>query len=210
MNKLFWLTSTAIAWCCFAMGQQQANDSTTNPQQSIVAGKDSLFSDFSYSIKDRLKIWLRWKTDSVHDGDFFVIERSTDGNKFETVGAMKGVTGVSEYELSDNAPISGHNFYRIHYTQGNERSGYSKTLQADLFQSSFKFYPNPVDKLLIIQSDHLSEVQILNQSGAVLISRQLQAGLQVINVSSLEKGNYLLRISDKLSNKDVTEQLLKN
>jgi hypothetical protein len=210
MNKLFWLTSTAILWCCIAIAQQQPNDTTANPQQSSVAGKDSLLIDFTYSVKERSKVSLHWKSDSVHDGDFFVVERSSDGNKFETVGALKGTVGISEYELMDNAPLSGHNFYRIRYTRNNDQLSYSKTLQADLFQSGFKFYPNPVDKLLIIQSDHLSEMQILNQSGAVLISSQLQAGLQVINVSSLEKGNYLLRISDKLSNKDVTEQLLKN
>ncbi|MBS1932496.1 MAG: T9SS type A sorting domain-containing protein [Bacteroidetes bacterium] len=210
MNKLFWLTSTAIVWCCFAMAQKQANDSTTNPQQSLVAGKDSLFTDFSYSIKDRAKIWLHWKSDSVKEGDFFVMERSDDGNRFETVEALKCTPGISDYEITDNAPLAGHNFYRIHYTGEKGKSVYSKIVQADLFQSGFKFYPNPVDKLLIIQSDHFSEMQILNQSGAVLISSQLQAGLQVINVSSLEKGNYLLRVSDKKSKRDITEQLLKN
>jgi len=210
MNKLFWLTSTAMVWCCLAIAQQQANDSTTNPQQSLVAGRDSLFTTFSYSIKDRSKVLLHWKSDATHDGDFFVLERSSDGTKYETVSVLKASSGVSQYELTDNAPLSGHNFYRIRYTKEDSKSDFSKTLQADLFRPDFKFYPNPVDKLLIIQSDHLSEVQILNQSGSILISQELQAGIQVINVSSLEKGNYILRVSDKLSNKGITEQLLKN
>src|SRR5579863_1625843 len=169
MNKLFWLTSTAMVCCCFALAQQRPNDTTANLQQATVAGKGSLFADFSYTVKEQNKIWLRWRIDSVQDGDFFVIERSYDGSRFETVSAIKGTSGISDYELTDNAPLGGHNFYRIHYTRGAERSDYSKILQADLFHAGFKFYPNPVDKLLIIQIDHSADMQIVSQAGAVLL-----------------------------------------
>ena len=74
----------------------------------------------------------------------------------------------------------------------------------------FKFYPNPTDKLLIIRTGHAIDVQILDASGASRLTRQIQAGIQIINVSSLEKGNYVLKVADRESNRVVSEQLVKN
>jgi len=53
-------------------------------------------------------------------------------------------------------------------------------------------------------------VQILDQSGKVMINKQLQPGLQVINVAALERGNYWLKIADKDSNRVSSEPLVKN
>ena len=45
----------------------------------------------------------------------------------------------------------------------------------------------------------------------VRISARVLPGVQVINVSALEKGNYLLRVTDQeSSNRDMLEQLIKN
>jgi len=44
----------------------------------------------------------------------------------------------------------------------------------------------------------------------VLLDKQLQPGLQVINVAMLQKGNYYLRITDKQNNHDMMEHFLKN
>ncbi|HXB44865.1 MAG TPA: T9SS type A sorting domain-containing protein, partial [Puia sp.] len=88
---------------------------------------------------------------------------------------------------------------------------YSNILQFRLSgNEGFKFYPNPVDKLLIVQIGSVASLQILNSAGTVLLSKQLQSGVQVINVSSLEKGEYLLRVVDKENNRFVLEHLLKN
>ena len=74
----------------------------------------------------------------------------------------------------------------------------------------FKFYPNPVDKLLIVRTEHTVDIQILDPSGTVLLSKRLQSGLQVVNVSALEKGVYVLRVTDKESNRAISRQLVKN
>jgi hypothetical protein len=73
-----------------------------------------------------------------------------------------------------------------------------------------KFYPNPADKLLIVRTSHAIDVQVLDAVGTVRLQKQLQPGLQVINIAFLEKGTYVLNIADKESNKVISEQLLKN
>jgi hypothetical protein len=209
MNKPFLLTSLIILLAVAATAQQQ-NDSVQTMQQDSSVGK-ILFTDFVCIVKEEHKILLQWKTDSIDDKDYFVVEHSNDGDHFETLSALKGASNLLQYELTDNAPFSGSNFYRIRYAGKAGGIIYSKTKQATVSKNAaFRFYPNPVDKSLIVQIDHPADMQIISALGAVLISKQLQPGLQVINVSTLEKGNYYLRIKDKQNNRDEMEQLLKN
>jgi hypothetical protein len=44
----------------------------------------------------------------------------------------------------------------------------------------------------------------------VRLSKRLQSGIQVINASSLERGVYIIRVTDKESNRSISAQLVKN
>ena len=209
MNKLFWLTTFACCICIVSAAQQVA-DSATNQQLQAV-GSSSIFSNFTYNSKDFNKVLLQWAIDSAGNNDYFVVERSRDTVHFETLGILKRIGAVTQYELTDNNALSGFNYYRIKCTDSAGVIVYSKILQVGISgRADFKFYPNPADKLLIIETTHLADLQIINSLGAVLISKQLQSGVQIINVSVLEKGDYLLRVADKESNRVVLEHLLKN
>ncbi|MDP4253469.1 MAG: T9SS type A sorting domain-containing protein, partial [Bacteroidota bacterium] len=74
----------------------------------------------------------------------------------------------------------------------------------------FKFYPNPADKLLIIRTEHVVDIQVIDAIGSIRLAARLQPGIQVVNLSGLEKGVYILRVADKESNRIVSNQLLKN
>jgi hypothetical protein len=211
MCKLFWLTSLAICYCMTAAAQQPpVADSAVLGLHATDGFSDSLFTDFSCVVKENSRVLIQWKADQTGDDGYFIVEHSNDGYHFETLGALKVAHNAPRYELTDNAAYSGSNFYRIRYT-GKDEPVYSRTVQIIFSQaSSFRFYPNPVDKLLIIQTDHSVNIQIINSVGAVRLTKSLQPGVQVINVSTLEKGNYLLRVIDRESNRDMLEQLLKN
>lgn len=210
MNKFFSVVLFLTLALDSAMAQE-TGDSARAGARTETVDSASVFTDFSCVVKDRNKVEVRWAADSVDAGNYFVVERSNDGNRFETVGALMVAGTAPEYELTDNAPNSGSNYYRVKYTAKNGRPAFTKTARVILSQAAaFRFYPNPVDKLLIIQTDHAVFVQIVSSFGEVRISKQVQPGVQVINVAALEKGNYLLRVSDKESNRDILEQLLKN
>jgi hypothetical protein len=76
--------------------------------------------------------------------------------------------------------------------------------------TAFKFYPNPVDNILIIRSEDALDVQILDATGKPKISLNQIQGLQTINVSTLEKGIYLLRVTNKKTTLVTQEKLIKN
>jgi hypothetical protein len=171
----------------------------------------AVFVDFTAATRDGNKVSLEWDTDSIGDGDYFVIERSPDEMHYETIGVVKATPGTRHYSMIDGAAPNGSDFYRIKYTVQTGAAVYSKTRQLSLSGAvDFKFYPNPVDKLFIVRTEHNIDLQVIDAAGAVRLSKRLQAGIQVINVSTLEKGVYILRVTDKESNRAISHQLLKN
>jgi hypothetical protein len=217
MKKIFWLTSLAIACCCTGWAQQghDVPDSTVGRQsgQASVSGvgRNGVLANFSATVKELNKVSLQWDVDSAEDGDYLVIERGTDGSNYETIGALRKSGSQAHYELTDLAPPNGIDFYRVKCMGQGGRVSYSKTLQLSLSGDvDFKFYPNPVDKLFIIRTEHMIDIQVVDANGATRLSKRLQPGIQVVNISSLEKGVYILRVADKESNRIVSNQLLKN
>jgi hypothetical protein len=209
MNKYFWLSFFLIVYCIAGLAQQ--NDSVLSAHPVLLTGGDSIITGISCAVVDHNKILLQWTAPHIVDGEYFVVEHSHDGSAYEMVGAIKGTGNASGYELTDNAPYNGSNFYRVKYSDKTGWFSYSRTIEVSVVAApSFKFYPNPVDKSLIIQIDHTADIEIISSLGAVLIDKQLQPGLQVINVATLQKGNYYLRITDKQNNRDMMEHFLKN
>jgi hypothetical protein len=214
MKKGFWLLSLAVC-CCMTVRSQQPGETTGSADDSskliTTRGKGTVFVNFTGAVREGGKVWLQWDVDSATDGDYFVIQRSADGVSFETIGAMRKEGNNSHYELTDLAPPNGTDLYRIKYTGKDGKFLYSKQVQLSLSGDiEFKFYPNPVDKLLIIRTEHNIDIQILDAIGSIRLSQRLQPGIQVINTSSLERGVYILRVADKESNRVVSNQLLKN
>ncbi len=175
------------------------------------AGNDSVFSEVSAVVKDPGKVFLQWKVNVGSEGDYFIVERSADGSNYETIGALRREGNEDHFELTDIAPPNGTDLYRIRYSSQDGHLVYSKTMQVSLSGAvDFKFYPNPADKLLIIRTAHLVDIQIVDANGVVRLVRHLPSGIQIINISSLEKGVYILRVADKESNRVISNQLLKN
>lgn len=220
MKKVFWLTQLVILghFSALAQGEREryeqtgtGNDSTMDMPLLAGSGNESVFVNFSASIRELNKVWLQWDVDSAEEGDYFIVERSTDGVHFDNIGSLRKLENTNHYELNDLAPPNGSDLYRIKYLAREGRSVYSKAIPLSLSADvDFKFYPNPVDKLFIIRSEHAVDVQVIGAAGAIRLSKRVQPGVQVINISFLEKGLYILRVADKESNRIVSHQLLKN
>lgn len=143
--------------------------------------------------------------------DFFTIERSENGKKFEVVTVLNNPGKKNPFQWTDDSPKKGRSFYRIKYSFGQGPELYSSTASVIIAGNiDLKFYPNPVDQLLIIRSEMPVDVQISDAAGKVRISAMRVSGLHTINVSSLEKGIYLIRFSNKLINVISQEKLVKN
>lgn len=155
---------------------------------------------------------LRWASPPIKSEDFFIVEKSSDSLHFEMLSAMDASVGMdSIYSLIDNAVGTGTISYRIRITGKNGKEFCSKTVNMHSIPAvDFRFYPNPVDKLLIVRSSHALSVQVMDSFGVIWFTQEVDAGMQIVNVSTLQKGNYILKATDKATNTVISEQLVKN
>ena len=206
MSKL-WLT-LVTAMCCSA-AICQTSDSYSN-----VPERDSSiqFSRFIVSERNGSAI-LKWGASVGHTGYYFIVEKSADGIHFETLGAIGSGSGISDtsFSITDNAVGTGMAYYRIRISGENGNTRYSKTVSPSVVSAlEFRFYPNPVDKLLIIRSSRALTIQVMDGYGIIWFNQDVDAGMQIINVSTLQKGNYILKATDRETSNVISEQLIKN
>jgi len=162
---------------------------------------------FSVTERDN-KAVLRWRADSLSNETFYAVERSSNGVDFFPVGLSKYANG-GWFEFTDDAPPRGKLHYRVKMTNGS-RSFYSTALEATpVSDISLRFYPNPVDKVLIVKTEMGVDVQISDNYGKALIAERIPAGIKVMDVSSLEPGIYVITLIQKDSNRIISEKLIK-
>jgi len=163
-------------------------------------------------VRDNSKVILSWKNNELHTTDFVVVERSNGGRDYEVVAVIKQAgSSTPQNEWIDDAPSKGRNLYRIRFVDASGQPFYSKPVMALIAGDiSFRFYPNPVDNILIIRSESMLDIQVVDAAGKVRISQSRLQGIQTINVTQLEKGLYFLRINNRATGILTQEKLLKN
>jgi hypothetical protein len=211
MKNLTCLILLVVSCVDVCVAQQSPETPDSPGRRHVLQTSEQFFVHFSAEFREAGKVLLQWDLDSSVEGDYFIVERSSEGGPFETIGAQISTRDKLHYDLVDQAPPNGTDLYRIHYTSQSGGNLYSKPAELSMSgEVDFKFYPNPVDKLLIVRTEHLIELDILDPSGVVRISKRLQPGIQIVNAAALEHGVYILRVTDKESNRAISRQLVKN
>jgi hypothetical protein len=168
------------------------------------------FVSFQTLTRDNKKIIVQWEV-REDSADYFTIERSIEGKIYEAIGVLKASAGMYKYEFPDELPSRGQAFYRVRYTGKNGSEAFTQPAIVILPGASFfRFYPNPADKLLILRTDNPIDLQIVDGFGKPRISKSLNIGPQVIDVSFLEKGVYIMRITDKNTGRQQFDKFFKN
>lgn len=78
---------------------------------------------------------------------------------------------------------------------------------SEVFENKLGIYPNPAKTFVKINSTVPSELEILSITGNTLISKTLKKGKEVINISFLQSGIYIIKLKDQTNLK--TYKLLK-
>lgn len=155
---------------------------------------------FYYFLNNK-SVELVWKTTSENNNDYFLIEKSLDGNKFEVIGKRKGAINsntVKQYSFIDNNP-SYTNYYRLKQVDIDGKFTRSNTL----FVKTPERYPlhilqNPVFNNLNIQINlqqiEIGALMLCDFSGRVIRNFTGKNGCQTIDVSSLTSGAYIIQL----------------
>jgi hypothetical protein len=96
------------------------------------------------------QVMCSWVTSSEINNDYFTIERSADGIKYDSVLAIKGAGNSSNelhYACSDKNPLLGNSYYRLKQTNYDGSSSWSDAVHMyiEKISSSYAIFPNPSD-----------------------------------------------------------------
>lgn len=151
---------------------------------------------------------LQWKTENELDIESYVVDRSTDGITFETLGevASQGNLEQANYSFTDAFPNKGVNYYRLTQKSLNGKEIYSKIISLDYGwteEPTLVFAPNPANKYIEIRLNtkytEAIELQIMDVLGRSLVSYQtdnVYEGMNniMLNIEDFAKGIYTVRI----------------
>lgn len=147
-------------------------------------------------------ILLQWQTASEINHNYFEIQRSKDGETFESLDRMSShhnSTSLNDYEWKDLNALSGKSYYRLKIVDFDGYTEYSSIVSATS-SKPLVVHPNPTSKVLNIQSDiEATRATVYHTSGKKI---DLAVVDQQINVSSLLPGIYMVKM---ISNNEVIQ-----
>ncbi|MGL1888718.1 MAG: T9SS type A sorting domain-containing protein [Reichenbachiella sp.] len=182
------------------------------------------FLDFN-AYKKEDHILINWSTASEDNNDFFTVEKSFDGVKFQAIGTVAGAgnsNDVLNYQFVDKEISGNLIYYRIKQTDFDGKFDYSKqekVITTSRNENTLDVYPNPStcnDKFNIILSNTIGSVSIklINLSGHIVFEELLNSNNQLgkldhtIHTTNIQAGVYILKIVDAKSN--FTRRILLN
>ncbi len=143
---------------------------------------------------------LKWTTAAETDNDYFVIQRSADGNNFESLKEIPGAgnsTSRVDYSFIDTNPFEGINYYRLKQVDfsGNYRYSEIITLKYEKIQDPCYLFQSEYGLMLNCPELKNVQVQVIKPDGSILknISMPMSGELNV-NSGNLNEGIYMIRL----------------
>jgi hypothetical protein len=153
-------------------------------------------------------IQINWKAYSEDNLNKYVIERSSNGQSFTSIGEVtaRNVTTETQYGFFDANPLPGVNFYRLRAVDVDGKSGYSTIVRVNLAGvKEVTIYPNPVTGGYVsFQSGSLAKgnytVKIFNATGQQVYSEKFAHNGGAVNQtiqlpSGSRSGMYSLQLN---------------
>lgn len=147
-------------------------------------------------------VLLEWKTASEQNSLDFLVQHSTNGVSWTTIGNKNagGFTStISTYRFTHQTPANGNNYYRIVQRDADGKYSYSKVLQLyfDNYRNNLQILGNPVcNGILLVQIRQDDYLGVYTNDGRLLEQKLYAVGLHSIQVSQYSKGAYYLKSSN--------------
>ncbi len=152
-------------------------------------------------------IKLSWATASELNNDYFVIERSLDGEQFEVIGEVDGngtTSELQEYLFVDGQPVTGVSYYRLKQVDYDGTADYSDLVAVNYYNNlglKVLVYPNPARDVVNISLENDVNVQIVSgmlvdPSGRRMNIQLTKEGARyVMNTDGVNNGLYILQLN---------------
>ncbi|SFE81501.1 beta strand repeat-containing protein [Thermoflexibacter ruber] len=152
---------------------------------------------------------LTWETVWERGNDYFEVQKSTNGKNFFGIGRVQG-KGTSQnknfYQLIDNEPFKGINYYRLKQVDLDGKVNYSKIISLYFSggEEIFNIFPNPstdldIAILLSAKAGNLLHIKVIDANGKnIFAENQVYMGDKISLQSDrqIAKGIYLVVVQN--------------
>lgn len=154
--------------------------------------------------KEQQTVRLNWITSREQNSRNFIIERSSDGAAYDSIGYRAALPAAQRYAFTDHAPLPGPNFYRIRQVDNDGRFMYS-TVQKVVMRADalwFSVTQNPVQTTLqlyvYLPAAQKLSFQVRDLNGHLFMSEERRGtkgrSTCLLAVDRLAKGAYLISV----------------
>jgi len=153
--------------------------------------------NFSAVINPGVGTQLIWRTAQERNNKGFEVERSLDGENFETIDFVKGF-GNSDKIQSYTYLVSGEEsaFYRLKQIDFDGKFEYSQIVSVTSEIGAVALSPNPfVNEIKLNSVNTIEKVEIVDLTGKVLITETLRNQMAEIKTDHLSNGVYFINIT---------------
>lgn len=148
-------------------------------------------------------VQLSWITASESNSDYFSIEKSNDGIRFESIGkkaASGNSTDAVRYTFVDTDPNAGKAYYRLKQIDLDGKSEYSDLcfVNNELEEYKLKVYPNPAGNTVYVNfgTNVSPSVSVLNNWGDEVPVKVYDGDNgKVLDTSNLPDGFYIIQVT---------------
>lgn len=153
-------------------------------------------------------VQLQWVTANESGSRDFLVERSSDGVFYTTIGSIQaaGASQVpKQYAFDDRAPVSGTSYYRLRRRDIDGSATFSKTVSVTLEPAQeLVLSPNPGGGVLTLRSSVAGVVRVTNSIGQVVATRIVSAGIPCfVDAQPWPAGIYLINIENGIKQRWV-------
>ncbi len=150
---------------------------------------------------------LTWTTAAEKNMVSYEVQRSLDGKNFESIGLVKPTqsSSVSSYQFIDiQLPAQSTCYYRLKMTDVKE-STYSSVVtivRNEQLTATIELYPNPATTNIHLQVPQgITRVEVYDMQGHLV----LDGNTETLDVTTLDKGVYLVTITDSNHEQHTTK-----
>ena len=160
---------------------------------------------------------LKWQTANESAATSFDVQKSTDGNRFVTIGNVRGFESKQAYSFTDPEALNGFAYYRIVMKEGGKQK-ISKTefLNTSDFSYAIMSVVNPFNDVLSFELTSPQKVTativISDAHGKTVksVKQPLAKGIndvRVTDLGSLTSGTYILQVltSDGIKSRRIVK-----
>jgi hypothetical protein len=144
-----------------------------------------------------------------------VVERSTDGMKWEKVKTIEGQINSDKhhsYQVTDYSMIPVVTYYRLKQVDLDGRFSYSNIVSVDCFKNEqqLRLMPNPTDgEFYLTGLNENEQITLLNAVGEEILTLTAKSVTEKLNLEGNSAGIYFVKIMCKNGNIETLKVVLK-